>query len=216
MSGEPMVISTIKRQNFIVKNAHPTKVALVNTVVELLENYRADEITSEQVLELSSISKGSLYHHFADFSALIDTARVIRYARWVDRSIELLTTVATTTKTREEFFAGLSEVTKLTQSPASRSSRFERARILGLAEGNPRLMHDLGEEQQRLTDSITDLVREAQERGYVRLDLDVASIAVLIQAYTLGKIVDDVTADHVDPDRWLDLLGQVIEKGLGA
>ncbi len=199
-----------------MKNAHPTKVALVNTVVELLENHRADEITSEQVLEISSISKGSLYHHFIDFSALIDTARVIRYSRWVDRSIELLTDVTTSTKTREEFFAGLAEVTKLTQSPASRSSRFERARILGLAEGNPRLMHDLGEEQQRLTDSITDLVREGQERGYMRKDLDASAIAVLIQAYTLGRIVDDVTVNHVDPEKWIQLISEVVEKGFGS
>jgi len=199
-----------------VKNAHPTKVALVNTVVELLENHRADEITSEQVLEISSISKGSLYHHFIDFSALIDTARVIRYSRWVDRSIQLLTDVTTSTKTREEFFAGLTEVTKLTQSPSSRSSRFERARILGLAEGNPRLMHDLGEEQQRLTDSITDLVREGQERGYMRKDLDASAIAVLIQAYTLGRIVDDVTVNHVDPEKWIQLISEVVEKGFGS
>jgi len=199
-----------------VKNAHPTKVALVNIVVELLENHRADEITSEQVLEISSISKGSLYHHFIDFSALIDTARVIRYSRWVDRSIQLLTDVTTSTKTREEFFAGLTEVTKLTQSPSSRSSRFERARILGLAEGNPRLMHDLGEEQQRLTDSITDLVREAQERGYMRKDLDASAIAVLIQAYTLGRIVDDVTVNHVDPEKWIQLISEVVEKGFGS
>lgn len=134
-----MALSSITRDNAKMKNAHPTKVALVNTVVALLEDRRADEITSEQVLELSSISKGSMYHHFVDFPALIDTARVVRYARWVDRSIELLTKAVTSAKTKEEFFAGLSEIIQITQSPTLRASRFERARILGLADGNAKI-----------------------------------------------------------------------------
>ncbi len=211
-----MVLWPITGDNGKVKNAHPTKVALVNTVVELLEDRRADEITSEQVLELSSISKGSMYHHFVDFPALIDTARVIRYARWVDRSIELLTKVVTSAKTKEEFFLGLSEVVKVTQSPTLRASRFERARILGLADGNAKLLHDLGEEQKRLTDSYSDLIREAQERGYFRSDLDPATVAVLIQAYTLGRIVDDVTTDQMDPEKWNTLIREIVEKGFGA
>jgi len=211
-----MALSSITRDNAKMKNAHPTKVALVNTVVALLEDRRADEITSEQVLELSSISKGSMYHHFVDFPALIDTARVVRYARWVDSSTDLFTGIATSAKTKEEFFEGLSQYIKITQSPTLRASRFERARILGLADGNPKLMHDLGEEQKRLTDSISDLIREAQERGYFRSDLDPATVAVMIQAYTLGRIVDDVTTDQMDPEKWNILVGEIIEKSFGA
>ncbi|TRZ88269.1 MAG: TetR/AcrR family transcriptional regulator [Streptomycetaceae bacterium] len=211
-----MALWSLIDHNFEVKTAHPTKITLINTVVDLLENQRADELTSEQVLEISNISKGSLYHHFIDFSALIDAARIVRYARWADRSIQILTTVMNEASNRAQFFEGLARVFELTQSPASRSSRFERARIVGMAEGNPRLMHDLGEEQQRLTDSITELVIKAQNAGYLRSDLDSASIALLIQGYAFGKIIDDIATLHIDPKKWNALIADVIEKSLAT
>jgi len=41
---------------------HPTKALLVETVVELLENTKPADIQADKVLEISGISKGSLYH----------------------------------------------------------------------------------------------------------------------------------------------------------
>jgi hypothetical protein len=38
---------------------------------------------------------------------------------------------------------------------------------------------------------------------------DARACAVLIQAYTLGKIVDDVVEEPVDPQAWNDLIMQV-------
>ena len=46
------------------KTTHPTKTALIECAADLLDKYRFDEITVEMVLDRSSISKGSLYHHF--------------------------------------------------------------------------------------------------------------------------------------------------------
>ena len=57
---------------------HPTKRALITTVLEQLKTLKPSEITSESVLDKSGISKGSLYHHFEDFDDLIETAQVIR------------------------------------------------------------------------------------------------------------------------------------------
>jgi CDGSH-type Zn-finger protein len=46
-----------------------------------------DEITSENVLDISGISRGSLYHHFEDFSELLELAQVRRFASYVNKSI---------------------------------------------------------------------------------------------------------------------------------
>ena len=77
-------------------------------------------------------------------------------------------------------------------------------------------MHALGEEQQRLTESITALVIKAQNAGYLRSDLDSASIALLIQGYAFGKIIDDIATLHIDPKKWNALIADVIEKSLAT
>jgi hypothetical protein len=74
----------------------------------------------------------------------------------------------------------------------------------------------LGAEQARLTDALTDLITQAQEKGLYRRDFDARACAVLIQAYTLGKIVDDVVEEPVDPQAWNDLIMQVITNVFAA
>jgi AcrR family transcriptional regulator len=90
---------------------HPTKSALINTTVELLSSKHPGEIAVDEILELSGISKGSLYHHFEDLAELLETAQVERYAIWVDRSIEAITGMIAKIKSREELLEGLKKVT---------------------------------------------------------------------------------------------------------
>lgn len=69
---------------------HPTKVALLATAISLLDEQSPESITVGDVLTESGISSGSLYHHFGDLDNLIESAMVVRFARGVDWSIDVL------------------------------------------------------------------------------------------------------------------------------
>jgi hypothetical protein len=45
----------------------------------------------------------------------------------------------------------------------------------------------------------------------VRTDVDPRAIAILIQAYTLGRIIDDVVDRKVDPDSWIDVIDRIAD-----
>jgi hypothetical protein len=45
-------------------------------------------------------------------------------------------------------------------------------------------------------------------------DFSPQAAAVLIQAYTIGKIVDDVTTEPTDPAAWESLIMKIITKVL--
>ena len=51
---------------------HPTAQKLVDTVIEMLQTTSYNNIKSENVLVRSGITRGPLYHHFADFDDLIE------------------------------------------------------------------------------------------------------------------------------------------------
>ena len=189
---------------------HPTSEALLHTAVALLHERAPDEVTVERVLSESGVSKGSLYHYYRDFNDLLDRAQVARFARLVDASIAMITQVVDHATTREECYAGLVAVTAATQGPATAASRALRVWTLGQAGLRPSMRDAVGVEQQRLTDALTDLTRAGQERGWFRPDLDPTAIAVFIQAYTLGKSVDDVAPRHVDQAAWELLVNTVI------
>ena len=191
---------------------HPTKQALIATVVKLLDEKGPGEVSSDEVLEISGISKGSLYHHFQDFSELIERALIVRFAAYVDRSVELLKGAITTSKTRDDLLVALKAVTRATQSPELKAGRIERLAAISTAMHNERMADALGIEQERLTEALEDLFRESVERGWGDKNIDPRVVAVMVQSYTLGKVVDDFTPSHMDFEAWSSVIDQVLEK----
>jgi AcrR family transcriptional regulator len=191
---------------------HPTKSALINTTVELLSSKHPGEIAVDEILELSGISKGSLYHHFEDLAELLETAQVERYAIWVDRSIEAITGMIAKIKSCEELLEALKKVTRMTQGPKYQKIRYERARAIASAEHNPRYRKALAKEQTRLTDALEDLIKEARNKGFYATDFDARAGAVLVQAYSIGAIIDDFVDNQIDPEAWYLLIDKVVDK----
>ena len=189
---------------------HPTKARLIETTVALLEDQFPEAIQVDEILEKSGISKGSLYHHFEDLGELLEAAQVARYAVWVDRSIGLITPILSGAKTRDDIINGLRQATLYTQSSEYKATRFQRARTLANSETSIRFQRALGLEQDRLTTALEDLVQEAKNKELFRSDIDPRVVAVFIQSYTLGKIVDDIVPTPMAQEKWdafiLDML----------
>lgn len=193
----------------MARGSHPTRERLITTVVMLLDERDPSRITVDEVLTESGISKGSLYHHFEDYSDLIEAALIRRFSRTVDWSIESITTMLTEARNREDVLKGLRRITEETQNASLRPIRAERIRALGLATTSERFRVALGAEQQRLTSALADLWRETQDRGLFVRDLDPYAAAVFIQSYTLGQVVNDITDEQMDPQAWIDLVDRI-------
>ena len=164
---------------------------------------------------LKSAARGSAARFvLAGFFELIEEAYLVRYSRFVEKSGGVIKQLLAECTTKEEFFNGLSKVTELTQDPARKANRYERARILGMAEKNDKFRKALGIVQQELTDLFTEQFTEVQNRGWFNKDFDPRAAAVLIQAYTLGKIVDDVVENPMNAISWNDLIGLIVGRTL--
>jgi len=199
-----------------MSRSHPTKLTLISTVVDLLDEKVPEDIRSEDVLERSGISKGSLYHHFKDFSDLINAALVLRFAREVDFNIEIISKTLIHARTEEELFQGIAQVSNATQKTESKGIRFERARVLALSEGNPKMAKELAQEQDRLTEAVIDLIQESINKGFIKADINPRAAAVFVQAYSLGKVVDDIAGVRVDHDEYMKLIDYVLRSSFGA
>lgn len=190
---------------------HPTKALLLETAVTLIDERGPQGFTVDEVLEVSGISKGSMYHHFEDFSDVIESAEVFRFARYVDEDIAAIVAVMRTVSSREEMFDRFRQLVEVSASPPRVTARHDRAMIIGLAARSPRLAASLAAEQDRLTDALADIAREFQERGYLRTDVDPRMIAVFVQAYSFGKVIDDIAATKVSNEQWVALIRMLFE-----
>jgi hypothetical protein len=109
----------------------------------------------------------------------------------------------------------LDRLTASTQARENASLRFRRARKLARSERHEKFRKSLGELQQQLTDSLTLAFETAQEKGFLNKDFEARTGAVFIQAYTLGRIVDDITTTHMNDADWEKLIGRIAREVLG-
>ena len=85
-----------------MERLHPTKRLLLETVIKLLDTKKPEEILSDEVLQISGISKGSMYYHYKDWYEIIEDAICERFGRYVDKSVELCENAINKSKTRDD------------------------------------------------------------------------------------------------------------------
>lgn len=185
---------------------HPTQVRLIETVSVMLDGAAPYEVLIESVLRESGVSRGSLYYHFGDFHALIEQTLILRFSRGVDETIEMMGHIASTATSQDEFWKRMHDVTVYSQSTELAPRRAERARVIGMAGSNDRFRKLLAAEQDRLTGEIIEMIQSVQAKGWVREGISPHAIALFIQAYTLGRALDDVSDHKVNPDEWVNLI----------
>lgn len=189
---------------------HPTRKKLIETFLRLGEAQDFSTITVDAVLGEAGISKGSLYHHFNDFDDLLAQAKAHLFSIGVNRSIEMMGTMLEKSETAEDFKALIRVLILDTLTPQGVHNRLTRARILGSSMRLPKLQEYVHTEQRRMTEEIAGMFMDAKGKGFVKQDVDPHLAAVFIQAYTFGKVVDDVSDAPIAADDWADWIMSIL------
>jgi AcrR family transcriptional regulator len=189
---------------------HPTRERILDAAVEVLGEAGLDGFSVDEVLRRCEVTSGALYHHFVDVPDLLEQAIARRFPQGVLETIEQLRGAFAQSTTLKEYQAAMRQVTTISQQPDNRPRRVERAHYLALAFGSDALHGVISEQQRQITDAFTVMLTEIQDRGWLRSDVDPRAVAVFLQAYTLGRIVDDVTDDPLNPEAWNSLINTVM------
>jgi AcrR family transcriptional regulator len=193
---------------------HKTKRALIDTVITLMDGNPSADITIQQVLTTSGITSGSLYYHFSDFQELIDYALADLYGQFADDIRLRLIYIIGSSNTAKETFEKLSPAIDDRHIPDFSAVRSARAWIAAQATLRPSLGEKLREEQARVTQEIAELIADAQARGIAQEGLDPYVVAVFIEAYTMGRIVDDLAGSPMNEFHWAEFIKHMVTKSL--
>ena len=189
---------------------HPTAVKLLDTVSAMLDGANPNDIFVDDVLHVSGVSRGSLYHHFGDYPSLVHATLIRRFASNVDADGKAMMHVAQMAESKSDYWQRIRQLSALTQVPERAPIRAERARLISLARSDAKLAEQLGVEQDRLTHAMGDAISLAQEKGWVNPQLNPRAVAVFLQAYSLGRAVDDVASESLPNADWLAVIDTVI------
>ena len=187
----------------------------MDTVSTMLDGEHPHEILVDEVLKVSGVSRGSLYHHFGDFPSLVQTTLLHRFSQNVDADSRAMLQVVESSTSKDDYWKRIRELSALTQLPSRAPARAERARLVSLASSDAQFGKALAREQERVTQAVTDAIAQAQRKGWVNAELDARAIAVFLQAYSLGRAVDDVAEPRVANADWQRVVEAAIESFQG-
>ncbi|MCE2855521.1 MAG: TetR/AcrR family transcriptional regulator [Ilumatobacteraceae bacterium] len=193
------------------ERAIPTVKAVLDATIQMLEDGGEAAVRLDEVLRVSGISRGSLYHHFGSREGLIEAARLAQFTRSVTEDITVLRRAILESPSKDDLRKRLRLITEAVGSIDRKHQRLFRISILASAYGRPTLERALGEEQKLVTDQISGLVVESQERGWVRRDVDARAVASFIQAYSLGRVLVDIDTDRTSDENWFEVVSIAIE-----
>lgn len=182
----------------------------------LIAGTPADQIKLADILDATGVARATVYHHFGDLEGMIGQAALQLFGRYVEADLQALNGLLLDADSIEQFVAGLTALTRVSQSQERSKSRLIRTRMIAYAITRPNLASELARLQNQLTDTAKRVFSEAQTRGWIASHVSPHALAVFIQAYSLGRIVDDIADDKVNQEAWVDLIDQFARSMLKA
>lgn len=184
---------------------HPTRILITSVAAEILKEQGPGEFRVDDVLERTSLTRGAVYHHFDNVDDLVDSALIATYSEGVGATIEFVRVTLASATTFEQFRDGVFQANiNYVTNEGLRALRRLRAHTMANASG--RMADQLAVEQQRLTDEYVSVIISAKDKGWVKQNVDPLALAVFIQAYSFGIIIDDVSATHLNAGPWAKLI----------
>jgi AcrR family transcriptional regulator len=187
---------------------------LIEAVSALLENHHPSELTTSMILKAANVARNTLYLHFEDLSNLLETVLLKMFSQSVEANIRAARQLVENTTSKTDFLTNLSLLIAKTQGPQNRAARFARCRLVAYSESNPRLAKLFAAEQERLNLEFQKVFEILEHRGWLCDRVDPRAAGVLVQALTLGKVIDDVSDQSMPESQWNDMFVSIVMKTL--
>ncbi len=197
------------------RDAERTTAQILDAAITLIETEGESGVRVHQLARKAGRTMGAVYHHFESREGVIEAARALQFRGRVERDIAAIDEMLDRCREPKDFIEGLLEVLRASLSPERRDFRWTRVDVVGCARARPRLAEILGTEQHRHTGLLADVLGRARERGLLRADVDVESLALLSQQLSFAFVLAEIDpGSRIDADRYARFIGRLI-RGLG-
>lgn len=185
------------------RTGHATRRTLIDVTSWLMDQKPLLQITSDQVLHASGVSKGSMYHFFNDFDELLEITQTERFNHWANSLIQFVSHQFQQATDRESFITALESVLSNNCCESLKISHTELSRTLGFALGNSRFSQNIIEIKERVRFSILNILNESLIKalpGYSAINPE--NLALFIETWIFGRIAGEFYRTPINEDEW--------------
>ena len=173
------------------KRKTPDLHEIVEKTIVLLERDGAVGFRIEDLIAQTGISKSSLYLHFGDRDGLIAVALESAFARDVRANVGGAIAIFSKVKTKKQMQQAIPTLVDAALNLRN-DARWQRVMVLSSARHRQDLLKRISDSQMMFNSALEEIVRDKQQLGIIRNDLDAREIGVLIQAAIFGRIFRDL------------------------
>ena len=194
------------------KRKTPDLHEIVEKTIALLERDGAVGFRIEDLIAQTGISKSSLYLHFGDRDGLIAVALESAFVRDVRANVDAAIAIFSKVKTKKQMQQAIPTLVDAALNLRN-DARWQRVMVLSSARHRQDLSKRISDPQIMFNSALEEIVRDKQQLGVIRNDLDAREIGVLIQAAIFGRIFRDLDPKMKDANlkNWRKVLISLYE-----
>ena len=194
------------------KRKTPDLHEIVEKTIALLERDGAVGFRIEDLIAQTGISKSSLYLHFGDRDGLIAVALESAFVRDVRANVDAAIAIFSKVKTKKQLQQAIPTLVDAALNLRN-DARWQRVMVLSSARHRQDLSKRISDSQIMFNSALEEIVRDKQQLGVIRNDLDAREIGVLIQAAIFGRIFRDLDPKMKDANlkNWRKVLISLYE-----
>lgn len=180
-----------------------TRSAILEEAIRVIDEQGEASVHVRDIVAAVGVASTSLYHFFGSREDLLDFANAERYRRsyfnvTFDATVELVAKC----RTKDELKSAMVQILRFSNGPIPIANRRIRAMVLGSAQTRPLLAKKIAEINAEYGTRTGEIFRVAQERGWVRAELDLQAAALWVMAQMSGRILVETGATPIDVEAY--------------
>jgi AcrR family transcriptional regulator len=181
--------------------AESTKSRILNAAIAMMDEGGEAAVRLGAIAENLGIKEPSIYHHFTNRTELINAAYVEWYWQCLKTDIPV-EAMMVLVETKDDYVRALRKTMEWSYQPERHHARAIRLSVLGAAQRNPDLAIAINDINKKFLATIADAALVAQQKGWVRTDLDPMAMAYWLHGQIIGRTVAEMDPEHVDLAQW--------------
>ena len=181
--------------------AEGTRSRILNAAIEMMETGGESSVRLGAIAEGLGIKEPSIYHHFKNRTELVNAAYVEWYWQCLktDISVDAMMVLV---DSKEDYVRVIRKSMEWSYQPERHHARSIRLSVLGAAQRNPELAVAINDINKKFLATIADAVAVAQQKGWLRTDLDPMGTAYWLHGQIIGRVVAEMDPGQVDFAEW--------------
>ena len=181
--------------------AESTRSRILNAAIKMMETGGESSVRLSAIAEALDIKEPSIYHHFTNRTELVNAAYVEWYWQCLKTEIPV-EAMMVLVDSREDYVRALRKSMEWSYQPGRHHARAIRVSVLGAAQRNPDLAIAINDINKKFLATIADAALVAQQKGWLRADLDPMATAYWLHGQIIGRTVAEMDPGHVDLAQW--------------